>query len=58
MLESYFFLSLPMETDSEKYRLVNDRVFHSQMTELTVPGEGRGQRFKSCPAPQRLEPLW
>ena len=38
--EMYFVLSLLMETDSEKYKWVNDRVFLSQMTELTMPSEG------------------
>ena len=40
--EMYFVLSLLMETDSEKYRWVNDRVFLGQMTELTMPSEGPG----------------
>ena len=40
--EMYFVLSLLMETDSEKYKWVNDRVFLGQMTELTMPSEGPG----------------
>ena len=40
--EMYFVLSLLMETDSEKYRWVNDKVFLGQMTELTMPSEGPG----------------
>ena len=41
--EMYFVLSLLMETDSEKYRWVNDRVFLGQMTELTMPSEVPGK---------------
>ena len=41
--EMYFVLSLLMETDSEKYKWVNDRVFLGQMTELTMPSEGPGK---------------
>ena len=41
--EMYFVLSLLMETDSEKYKWVNDRVFIGQMTELTMPSEGPGK---------------
>ena len=37
--EMYFVHSLLMETDSEKYNWVNDRVFLGQMTELTMPSE-------------------
>ena len=39
----YFVLSLLMETDSEKYRWVNDRVFLGQMTEFTMPSESPGK---------------
>ena len=39
----YFVLSLLIETDSEKYRWVNDRVFLGQMNELTMPSEGPGK---------------
>ena len=41
--EMYFVLSLLMETDSEKYKWVNDRVFLGQMTELIMPSEGPGK---------------
>ena len=41
--EMYFVLSLLMETNSEKYRWVNDRVFLGQMTEFTMPSEGPGK---------------
>lgn len=35
--------SLLLETDSEKYSWVNDRVFVGQMTELTMPSEVPGK---------------
>ena len=41
--EMYFVLSLLMETSSEKYGWVNDRVFIGQMDELIMPSEEAGR---------------
>lgn len=41
--EMYFVLSLLMETNSEKYLWVNDRVFLGQMTEFIMPSEAPGK---------------
>jgi len=41
--EMYFVLSLLMETSSEKYGWVNDRVFIGQMDELIMPSEEAGK---------------
>ena len=41
--EMYFVLSLLMETDSEKYRWVNDRVFIGQMQEFVMPTKVSGR---------------
>ena len=41
--EMYFVLSLLMETDSEKYKWVNDRVFIGQMQEFVMPTKVSGR---------------